>query len=164
MVSNNLRYYLEQLDFVRNVRVDNPGGRREVQLTFDPVTLASYNISTSAITQALNSLNRTTSTGASFKVGTDEYDIVIMEDLTEEEEEMGRWEKTMDDLRRVIVTDANGGTHELQQLATIRLSRGPSEVRRVNRDRRVNVTYTISQSEELPKDVLDGYQPVSSSS
>ena len=117
----------------------------------------SDNISTSAITQALNSLNRTTSTGASFKVGTDEYDIVIMDDLTEEEEEMRAWEKTLDDLRRVTVTDANGGIHELQQLANIRLSRGPSEVRRVNRDRRVNVTYSISQSEELPKDVLDGY-------
>ena len=157
IVSNNLRYYLEQMDFVRNARADNPGGRREVQLTFDPVALASYNISNQAITSAINSLNRSTSTGASFKVGTDEYDIVIMDDLTEEEEEAGRWEKTLDDLRRVIVTDANGGTHELQQLATIRLSRGPSEVRRVNRDRRVNVTYSISQSEDLPKDVLDGY-------
>ena len=157
IVSNNLRYYLEQLEFVRNVRVDNPGGRREVQLTFDPVAMASYNITNQAVTSALGSLNRSTSTGASFKVGTDEYDIVIMDDLTEEEEEAGRWEKTMDDLRRVIVTDANGGTHELQQIANIRLSRGPSEVRRVNRDRRVNVTYSISQSEELPKDVLDGY-------
>ena len=157
IVSNNLRYYLEQLEFVRDVRVDNPGGRREVQLTFDPVAMASYNITNQAVTQALNSMNRSTSTGASFKVGTDEYDIVIMEDLTEEEEEMRAWEKTLDDLRRVIVTDANGGTHELQQLATIRLSRGPSEVRRVNRDRRVNVTYAISQSEDLPKDVLDGY-------
>ena len=157
IVSNNIRYYLEQMDFVINARADNPGGRREVQLTFDPVALASYNISNSAITNAINSLNRSTSTGASFKVGADEYDIVIMEDLTEEEEEAGRWEKTLDDLRRVIVTDANGGTHELQQLASIRLSRGPSEVRRVNRDRRVNVTYAISQSEDLPKDVLDGY-------
>ena len=157
IVSNNLRYYLEQLEFIRDIRVDNPGGRREVQLTFDPVSLASYNISNQAITSALGSLNRSTSSGTSFKVGSDEYDIVIMDDLTEEEEEAGRWEKTMDDLRRVIVTDANGGTHELQQLANIRLSRGPSEVRRVNRDRRVNVTYAISQSEDLPKDVLDGY-------
>ncbi|MBQ9386544.1 MAG: efflux RND transporter permease subunit [Bacteroidaceae bacterium] len=157
VVSNNLRYYLEQLEFVRDVRVDNPGGRREVQLTFDPVAMASYNITNQAITSALNSMNRSTSTGASFKVGTDEYDIVIMEDLTEEEEEMRAWEKTLDDLRRVTVTDANGGTHELQQIANIRLSRGPSEVRRVNRDRRVNVTYAISQSEDLPKDVLDGY-------
>ena len=103
------------------MRVDNPGGRREVQLTFDPVAMASYNISNQAVTSALGSLNRSTSTGASFKVGTDEYDIVIMDDLTEEEEEAGRWEKTMDDLRRVIVTDANGGTHELQQIANIRL-------------------------------------------
>ena len=157
IVAFNLRYYLEQMDFIINARADNPGGRREVQLTFDPVTLASYNISNSAITSAINSLNRSTSTGASFKVGTDEYDIVIMDDISEEEEEAGRWEKTLDDLRRVTVTDGNGGIHELQQLATIRLSRGPSEVRRVNRDRRVNVTYAISQSEDLPKDVLDGY-------
>ncbi len=157
IVSNDLRYNLEQLEFIRDVRTDNPGGRREVQLTFDPVALASYNISSQAITNALSSMTRVSSSGASFKVGTDEYDIVIVEDLTEEEEEARRWEKTMDDLRRVVVTDGNGGTHELQQLASIRLSRGPSEVRRVNRDRRVNVTYSISQSEDLPKDVLDGY-------
>lgn len=157
IVANELRYNLEQMEFVRDVRVDNPGGRREVQLTFDPVSLASYGITPQNISSALNALNRSTSTGASFKVGTDEYDIVIMDDLTEEEEEAGRWEKTMDDLRRVTITDQNGGVHELQQLASIRLSRGPSEVRRVNRDRRINVTYGISQSEELPKDVLDGY-------
>lgn len=157
IVANELRYNLEQMEFVRDVRVDNPGGRREVQLTFNPVSLASYGITPQNITSALNALNRSTSTGASFKVGTDEYDIVIMDDLTEEEEEAGNWEKTMDDLRRVTITDQNGGVHELQQLASIRLSRGPSEVRRVNRDRRINVTYGISQSEELPKDVLDGY-------
>ncbi len=157
IVANELRYNLEQMEFVRDVHVDNPGGRREVQLTFDPVSLASYGITPQNITTALNNLNRSTSTDASFKVGTDEYDIVIMDDLTEEEEEAGRWEKTMDDLRRVTITDQNGGVHELQQLASIRLSRGPSEVSRVNRDRRINVTYGISQSEELPKDVLDGY-------
>lgn len=157
IVANELRYNLEQMEFVRNVRVDNPGGRREVQLTFDPISLASYGITFQNITLALNDLNRSTSTGASFKVGVDEYDIVIMDDLTEEEEEAGNWEKTIEDLRRVTITDQNGGVHELQQLASIRLSRGPSEVRRVNRDRRINVTYGISQSEELPKDVLDGY-------
>lgn len=157
IVANELRYNLEQMEFVRNVRVDNPGGRREVQLTFDPISLASYGITFQDITLALNDLNRSTSTGASFKVGVDEYDIVIMDDLTEEEEEAGNWEKTIEDLRRVTITDQNGGVHELQQLASIRLSRGPSEVRRVNRDRRINVTYGISQSEELPKDVLDGY-------
>lgn len=157
IVANELRYNLEQMEFVRNVRVDNPGGRREAQLTFDPISLASYGITLQDITMALNDLNRSTSTGASFKVGVDEYDIVIMDDLTEEEEEAGNWEKTIEDLRRVTITDQNGGVHELQQLASIRLSRGPSEVRRVNRDRRINVTYGISQSEELPKDVLDGY-------
>lgn len=157
IVSNDLRYNLEQLEFVRDARTDNPGGRREVQLTFDPVALASYEISSSAITNALNSMNRVSSSGATFKAGTDEYDIVIVEDLTEEEEQARQWDKTMDDLRRITVTDANGGIHELQQLANIRLTRGPSEVRRVNRDRRVNVTYAISQSEDLPKDVLDGY-------
>lgn len=157
IVANELRYNLEQMEFVRNVSVDNPGGRREVQLTFDPISLASYGITFQDITLALNDLNRSTSTGASFKVGVDEYDIVIMDDLTEEEEEAGNWEKTIEDLRRVTITDQNGGVHELQQLASIRLSRGPSEVRRVNRDRRINVTYGISQSEELPKDVLDGY-------
>ena len=157
IVANELRYNLEQMEFVRNVSVDNPGGRREVQLTFDPISLASYGITFQDITLALNDLNRSTSTGASFKVGVDEYDIVIMDDLTEEEEEAGNWEKTIEDLRRVTITDQNGGVHELQQLASIRLSRGPSEVRRVNRDRLINVTYGISQSEELPKDVLDGY-------
>jgi multidrug efflux pump subunit AcrB/ABC-type multidrug transport system ATPase subunit len=158
LVADDIRYYLEQMDFIGNVYATNPSRRREIHLSFDQVTLASYNITNANITAGLNSLNRSMSTGSNLKVGTDEYEIVIVEEMTQQEKEMEQWDKTVDDLSHVMIPDANGGMHELQQIANIKYTRGASEIQRINRDRQLTVYYSINQSSELPKDVLKGYQ------
>lgn len=158
LVAGDIEYYLEQMEFIGSVNATNPSRRREIHLSFDQVTLASYNITNANITAGLNSLNRSTSTGSNLKVGTDDYEIVIVEEMTEQEMEMEQWVKTVDDLKRVMIPDANGGMHELQQLASIKYTRGTSEIRRINRERQLTINYSISQSSELPKDVLKGYQ------
>lgn len=159
MVADDIRYYLEQMDFIGWSHVSNPGRRREIHLVFDPVLLASYEISRQNILSGLSELNRELSTGTNLKLGTDEYEIVIKEDVTEEEEEkQKRTPKTVDDLRKVMIEDANGGLHELQQLASIKYTRSISEILRVNRDREISIYYGINQSDELPKEILTGYQ------
>ena len=107
----------------------------------------------------MSSLNRELSTGTNLKLGTDEYEIVIKENLTEEQEQkLQNMPKTVDDLRRVMIEDANGGLHELASLASIKYTRDIASINRVNRDREITITYTIDQSEDLPKDVLESYR------
>ncbi len=159
IIADNIRYNLREMDFVAWNWATNPGRRNEIHLVFDPILLASYNITRQNITNGLSSLNKEMTTNSYLKLNNDEFAIVIKEDLSEEEEKkQKKIQKTVEDLRRVMIPDANGGLHELQQLASIKYTRDISSIRRVNRDREITIFYGITQSEDLPKDVLNGYR------
>ncbi len=158
IVADDLRNFLEQMDFIGNVSVNYPGRRREIQLGFDPILLNSYEISRQNISTGLTSLERSTSSGANLKIGSDEYEIMIKDDISEEEEEKQGRTKTVDDLRKAMIPDASGNLHQLDQLASVKYSRGTSEIRRVNREREISVNYNIAQSADLPQDILESYQ------
>lgn len=158
LVAQDLRYYISELEFISNTWVSYQDRRPEIHLNFDPLLLNSYDISRSNIQTGLNSLNRQLSSGTSLKIGDDDYEIVIRDKMTEKEEENAKREKTVDDLRAVQIPNANGGLHDLQALAGIKYSRGLSEIRRVDRDKEINIFYQITQSSDLPKSILEGYQ------
>lgn len=159
IIAEDINYYLGEMEFIASTRTTNPGRRREIHLTFDPVLLSSYNISRQNITSGLNSLGRELSTGTNLKLDTEEFEIVIKEDLTEEQEKkLQNIPKTVEDLRHVMIEDANGGLHELASLASIKYTQDISQINRVNRDREIAITYTIDQIEDLPKDILEGYR------
>ena len=159
IVADNIRYNLREMDFVAWNWATNPGRRNEVHLIFDPILLASYNITRQNIVNGLSSLNKELATNTYLKLNNDDYAIVIKEDISEEEEKKKKnIQKTIEDLRRVMIPDANGGLHELQQIASIKQTRDISSIRRVNREREISIYYGITQAEELPKDVLNGYR------
>ena len=159
IIADNIRYNLREMEFVAWNWATNPGRRNEVQLIFDPILLASYNITRQNILNGLSSLNKELTTNSYLKLGTDEYAIVIKEDMTEEEEKKKKnMQKTIEDLRKIMIPDANGGLHELQQIASIKEARDISSIHRVNRDREITIFYGITQSADLPKDVLNGYR------
>lgn len=158
LIAQDLRYYISELDFISSTRVSFQQRRPELHLSFDPILLNSYDISRSNIESGLSSLNSQLSSGTMLKIGNDEYDIVIREKMTEEEEERAEREKTVDDLRAVQIESASGGLHDLQALAGIKYTRGLSQITRVNRDKEITITYQISQSEDLPKAVLESYR------
>ena len=159
IVADNIRYNLREMEFVAWNWATNPGRRNEVHLVFDPILLASYNITRRNITDGLSSLNKELTTNSYLKLSNDEYAIVIKEDISEEEEKKKKnIQKTIEDLRQVMIPDANGGLHELQQIAAIRQTRDISSIRRVNREREITIFYGIAQAEDLPKDVLNGYR------
>ena len=159
IVADNIRYNLREMDFIAWNWATNPGRRNEIQLIFDPILLASYNITRQNIANGLSSLNKELSTNSYLKLKNDEYAIVIKEDMSEEEEKKKKnLQKTIDDLHKVMIPDANGGLHELSQIASIRQTRDISSIRRVNREREITIFYGITQSKELPKDVLNGYR------
>lgn len=163
MVAEDLRYYIDEQEFVRNSHISSTRRQPEIDLGFDPILLTSYDITRANISAGLTALNNEFSSGTTFKVGEDTYDIIIRdeipEEITEEEaEEKARKEKTVDDLRVVQIPNSAGGLHQLEDIASINYGRGRSRIMRVNQDKQIEVFYNFSRDVESSKDLLEGYR------
>ena len=160
-VAEDFRYYLDEQEFIRNTRVSYSRRQPEIRLGFDPILLTSYDISRQNIASGLTSLNPEISSGTSFKVGEDTYDIIIRNrtSRTEEEEEAGKnRDRTVDDLREVRIPSASGGLHRLEDIASVNYGRGRARITRVNQDKQIELFYSFSRDVEESKDLLEGYR------
>ena len=160
-VAEDFRYYLDEQEFIRNTRVSYSRRQPEIHLGFDPILLTSYDISRQNIASGLTSLNPEISSGTSFKVGEDTYDIIIRNrtSRTEEEEEVGKnRDRTVDDLREVRIPSASGGLHRLEDIASVNYGRGRARITRVNQDKQIELFYSFSRDVEESKDLLEGYR------
>lgn len=160
-VAEDFRYYLDEQEFIRNTRVSYSRRQPEIRLGFDPILLTSYDISRQNIASGLTSLNPEISSGTSFKVGEDTYDIIIRNrtNRTEEEEEADKnRDKTVDDLREVRIPSASGGLHRLEDIASVNYGRGRARITRVNQDKQIELFYSFSRDVEESKDLLEGYR------
>lgn len=160
-VAEDLRYYLDEQEFIRNTRVSYSRRQPEIRLDFDPILLTSFEITRAHISSGLASMNPEMSSGSTFKVGEDTYDIVIRnkEAVEENEEEpAAKKEKTVDDLRAVQVENGQGGLHDLKDIASIRYGQGRSRIMRVNQDKQIELIYNFSRDVQSSKDLLEGYR------
>lgn len=162
LVAEDLRYYMDEQEFISNTWVSNARRQPEVRLNFDQMLLTSYDISRANISSGLTAMNKEFSSGATFKVGDETYDIIIRNNIPEEieegEEEKKEREKTVDDLRVVQIPNANGGLHTLQDLASINYTSGISQIRRVNQDKQIELYYNFGQNAHQSKELLEGYR------
>ena len=164
LVAEDFRYYLDEQEFIRGSRVSYNRRQPEIHLDFDPILLTSYEITRANISSGLAALNPEYSSGTSFKIGEDTYDIIIRNDIPgdeeneEEEAETEKKDKTVDDLRRVQIQNANGGLHDLQDLASVNYGRGRTRIMRVNQDKQIEVFYNFSKDVQSSKDLLEGYR------
>lgn len=160
-VAEDLRYYLDEQEFIRNTHVSYNRRQPEIRLDFDPILLTSFEISRAHISSGLASMNPEISSGSTFKVGEDLYDIVIRNKETveqTEEEQADKKDKTIDDLRAVQIENGQGGLHDLKDIASIRYGQGRSRIMRVNQDKQIELIYNFSRSVESSKDLLEGYR------
>lgn len=158
LVAEDIRYYLDEQDFIRNSWVSYTGRQPEVRLHFDQVLLTSYEITRANITAGLADLNTEYSSGTSFKVGEEDYDIIIRDKTPEEEEEEQKKQKSIDDLEAVQIMNANGGLHNLNDIATVNKAFGRSRITRVNQDKQLEVRYNFIRSVEQSNALLEGYR------
>ncbi|MDR1338688.1 MAG: efflux RND transporter permease subunit [Prevotellaceae bacterium] len=165
IVAENLRYYIDEQDFIQYSHVSYPSRQPELILNFDPMLLTSYGISHANIAAGIAALNPEISSNASFKVGNEIYDIIIRNiepEKTGEEQEQNQEQKrkdnTVDDLRRALIRTDNGGAYELDDIADIEHGRGRSQIRRVNRDKQIQVFYAFSRESESSKSLLESYR------
>ena len=91
MVAEEIRYLLDEQEFVQHTHVSYTPRQPEINLNFDPILLTTYDINRANITSGLTALNNEFSSEVTFKVGEDNYDIIIRDEIlkksTETEEE-----------------------------------------------------------------------------
>lgn len=160
-VADDFRYYLDQQEFIRNTQVSYNNRQPEIHLGFDPILLTSFDIPRSNIATGLATLNPELSSGTSFRVGEETYDIIIRNeqplDLADEATASPA-DKTTDQLRDVQIANTAGGLHRLGDLATIDYARGRSRITRVNQDKQIELQYAFSKDVEASNDLLEGYR------
>ena len=154
-VAEDFRYYLDELESIRRVQVNVSDNRPEVHMLFDPLLMTEYNLALSNVTSELNSFQKEISTGVMFKQDVDEYEITITTDGLDEEEPT---ERNMEDLRRLQVSDANGGLHDLQDFANLVYASGLAGINRVNQEKNIEVTYSFVAEAEDSKELLEAYR------
>ena len=152
-VAEDLRYFIENLESIRNVNVSVGSNRPEVHLHFNQMLMTQNNVTLNNIASELGSFSREMTSGATFKQGTEEYDIILKEKGVEDEQD-----KTIDDLRRLRVSNTQGGVFELTDLSDIIYASGMANITRVNQEKQIVVNYRFAAEAEQSKDLLTAYR------
>jgi multidrug efflux pump subunit AcrB/ABC-type multidrug transport system ATPase subunit len=158
LVAEDIRYYIDEQDFIRSSWVSFSRPQPEVRLNFDQVLLTSYDISRQNITTGLSSLETDFSSGVTFKVGDESYDILIRNEPPEVEEEQKNKQKTIDDLKAVQVPSNPGGLYALNDISSVNKATGRSRIIRVNQDKQIEVQYNFIRSVENSTTLIEGYR------
>jgi multidrug efflux pump subunit AcrB/ABC-type multidrug transport system ATPase subunit len=158
LVAEDIRYRIEQQEYIQNTRVTFTRRQPEILLDFDQILLTSYGITRAGIVAGLSELNTEFSSGTTFKAGDESYDVIIRDKTPEEEEEQQRKQKTTDDLKAVQIMNTGGGLHDLKDIATINKGFGRSRITRVNQDKQLEVRYGFLRSIEQSETLLEGYR------
>jgi multidrug efflux pump subunit AcrB/ABC-type multidrug transport system ATPase subunit len=159
IVGEDMRYFLEQQDYIRRSNVSYPQRQPEVRLNFDQILLTSYEIPRNNITTGLSELSRELPTNTQFRIQDEIYDIIIREKTTLEEEELRRGRQvSIEQLEAVQIANSGGGLHTLKDIASVNKAYGRSQISRVNQDKQLRVTYSFTSEIENTKVLLDGYR------
>ncbi len=151
----DIRSYVDNLESVENVSINVQDNTPEVQLHFDMDYLGRNNFTLANLSGALATFGREYSSGATFRQGTESYDIMIKyseEDTINNPDQ----EKTIDDLKHLEVSSASGAVMEIEELADVIFSYGMGNIHRENQEKRVTVTYSFRENISSSKDLLEG--------
>ncbi|MBL7969541.1 MAG: efflux RND transporter permease subunit [Prolixibacteraceae bacterium] len=156
-VGEDLKYFVDQLESVQTVNLNISDNRPEVHMYFNPLLMTEYNISLNNVLSEINSFSREIATNIQFKQGLDEYEIIITQkELVEGEEE--KTDRNMEELKRLQVSDAQGGTHDLQDFTNIVYASGLAGINRVNQEKQIEVNYRFVSEASSSKELLAAYR------
>ncbi len=156
-VADDILYYVEDLESIRRANINISNNRPEVHLYFNQLLLTEYGLTLNNITSELSTFSREfTAGGVNFNQGNEEYEIVIKEELFGNEEEAT--EKGIDDLRRLQISNNQGATYDLQDVAQLIYADGKASIKRVNQEKQIELTYRFIEEAEASKDLLEAYR------
>lgn len=154
-LANDIRSSLDNLETVDNANINVQDNNPEVQLHFDMDFIGRNNFTLANLSSALSTFGREFSSGAKFKQGTDSYDIIVK--YSDEDSLINsNTEKTIDDLKRLEVSNTSGAVMEMDELADAIFAYGMGNIHRENQEKRVTVTYNFKDEVRSSKDLLEG--------
>ncbi len=156
-VAEDLKYFLGLMESIRSVNLNISDNRPEVHLYFKPLLMTEYNITLNNVLSEVNSFSKEIATNIQFKQGIDEYEIIITQKDTSLTAKAQN-DRTMEELRHLVVTDPQGGPHDLQDFTRIVYARGLSGINRVNQEKLVEVNYRFVNEAADSKDLLAAYR------
>ena len=148
-VADDIQYYLEDLDNIQFVRQNISDNRPEMHLYFDNQALFQFGVELSDIGAELNTFQNEFGANISYKIGSDEVDIVLRSGKAEDETE-----KTLEDLKDLDIVNQDDGTAKLQDLGQIVFGSGMSRIQRVNQEKQIEVMYRFLSEVSDSKDLL----------
>jgi multidrug efflux pump subunit AcrB/ABC-type multidrug transport system ATPase subunit len=154
-LADDIKTYIEDLSTISSVNVNVQDNKPEVHLQFDMDYIGRNGFTLNNLSSALSTFGREYSSGATFKQGTESYDIILKyADETGEVKKIT--DKTIDDLKHLEVTGSNNSIMEMEELSNIVFSYGMGNIHRENQEKRVTVTYNFSAEIKNDKDLLEG--------
>ncbi len=129
--SDKLVAEAKKLPSVGDVDTSLRTGKPEVRLDIDRLKAADLGVSVQDIQQALNTLVAG-QTASTFNAGDDQYDVVVRAE--------NRFRGSLDGLDKLTVASTKNGSVGLNEVVRRSISSGPSSVKRLNRQRIVEIT------------------------
>lgn len=155
-VADDLLYYVEDLESIRNANISVSRNRPEIHLYFNQLLLTEYGLNLNNISSELNSFSREFTAGVSFNQENEEYEIIIKEELFDGDDVPE--ERNMDDLRRLQLSNNQGATYDLQDVAELVYADGMANITRVNQEKQIELTYRFVEEAEESNDILEAYR------
>ncbi len=146
-LADDLRGMLEDLDGVQRASLNIPDNRPELHLLIDREAFSFYDVSLAALAAELNSFENEFTSGSMFKIGNEEYDILIRNEKFKE--------RTIEDLKEIAIPSNIGALVNIEQLSKIHYTRGPSTINRVNQEKEIEVNYRFDTEVNDSNDLLE---------
>ncbi|MFH0843674.1 MAG: efflux RND transporter permease subunit [Bacteroidota bacterium] len=154
-LADDIRSYIDNLSAVERVSLNVQDNKPEVRLHFDMDYIGRNDITLMNLSAALMTFGREYSSETTFRQGTESYDIIIK--YAEEDTLIARnQDKTIDDLKRLEVSNLSGAVMEMEELANIIFAYGMGNIHRENQEKQVTVTYSFKNEITSSKDLLEG--------
>ncbi len=146
-ISDEIKFNLDNLDYVSWSRLSLSEGRPEIQLLFDKTALSHFNVTLADVMAEMSSFQGEYTSSVSFKQGTEDVEIVLRNENLED--------KTSDDIRTLQIQPAGGGSVPILQLAQLVYSTGFYSISRINQEQEVEVIYSFADNIKASKALLE---------
>ena len=154
-LANDIKLYIDNLSTISNSSINIQENKPEVHLLFDMDYIGRNNLSLMNLSSALSTFGQEYKSGATFKQGTESYDIMIKYAEEPGTEKISK-DKTIDDLKHLEISGTSGSVMEMEELSRIVFSSGMGNIHRENQEKRITVSYSFNDEIKKNKDLLEG--------
>ncbi|MGD2295024.1 MAG: efflux RND transporter permease subunit, partial [Candidatus Aminicenantes bacterium] len=151
-IADDIQYNIDELETVRGSMVSISSQAPSIDLLLDKPAMSHFDVSLQVFQSEIASFQKEISSGVTQDLGFEEVDIIIKGKVEEGEEDE---EKTSEDLKRLNIPSASGGTVPILQLSELVYSNGYYRINRINQEKQVSVYYGFESDVEESKQFLE---------